>query len=644
MKTTRIIPAPCALLAALALAASAAVPHEWAVDLARPPTVEDVPVFRGETIDLSCAVLSGGRPYDLSGYSATLHWQTNGMPEETWWSAPASATGNVLRATWHPAMDPGVSPVSAFIGARDPRTGALAYRAIMRLRILPAPGATPNELPIPPRRIDFASVEIVNAPWVETETDPTVPAWAKAATPPLTEEVDPIASAWIAANTNPYGAVHKAYEADVARRADSADFASIAGTTDFSARAGSAWGLLVQDSDNRRDAADIFAALDAAVTEERDPVFSAWATNNNSWFRGKADTLRGDLPALPNLQVSDIMNADNQLKWGTIRTAWAATNYTDAAARAATNYTDAAIAAIPAPDLAALVPTNRMVAGVALDADIPLAGRIEVTNNTLRVFAPTNSTSDPVLAWEQPSASAILPALSAMSNLVVALAARVAALEAGGGAAQWADFDAQGNPNPDPDSTLLNRPFAALASGFQWVSSGGCYALAASGAVAFAADTGGEVRLFGSSVSNSVGLHSAGGVVTVGCNATGFVVSGSGQSAVASITYPYSGGDYPVIYGATSPAGPWTEMTAATWEADADAGTATASFPAVATGYFYRATTSVELGEYWHARIPSLLEGGILTSGSDISPVVYDTTITITQGGTSYRLPAQTVP
>lgn len=164
------LPAPAALLAA--------VPVRWTVETSRvQPAVFDV--VRGESIALEATLQSYGKPLETAPEDAwRIYWQTNGMGS-TWWSAPARATGNVLRASWTPAMDPGAPAVTGFIGSTGDN-----YRASFQLRFRHGPGATPNALPLPTPRIDFAAVEVANAPWIEEESDPTVPAWAKAAAKP----------------------------------------------------------------------------------------------------------------------------------------------------------------------------------------------------------------------------------------------------------------------------------------------------------------------------------------------------------------------------------------------------------------------------------------------------------------------------
>ena len=150
-----------ALLAALA--ANAAVPVRWTVETSRvQPAVFDV--VRGESIALEATLQSYGKPLETAPEDAwRIYWQTNGMGS-TWWSAPARATGNVLRASWTPAMDPGAPAVTGFIGSTGDN-----YRATFQLRFRHGPGATPNALPLPTPRIDFAAVEVANAPWAAAE-------------------------------------------------------------------------------------------------------------------------------------------------------------------------------------------------------------------------------------------------------------------------------------------------------------------------------------------------------------------------------------------------------------------------------------------------------------------------------------------
>lgn len=152
------------MLMAAALAAACAatsVPLRWTVETSRasPASFEQ---YRGTSIALEATLNSYERPLAVEG-EPRLYWQTNGMGS-AWWSAPATASNNVLRATFGPENDIGATSYTCFIGI----PGSV-YSAAFRLRMLPSPGAKPNTLPIPVPRIDFSEVEVTNAPWASSE-------------------------------------------------------------------------------------------------------------------------------------------------------------------------------------------------------------------------------------------------------------------------------------------------------------------------------------------------------------------------------------------------------------------------------------------------------------------------------------------
>ena len=150
---------------AILLHASAAVPLRWTVETsaANPATFDQ---FAGATYDLEAALQSRGKPLAVDG-DPRLYWQTNGMGS-AWWTAPATVSGNVLRATWTPACDVGARVYNCFIGI----TGT-TYNAAFQLRLRPSPGAVPNVIEQPPRVLDLAHTVVINPPW---PTDATIDA------------------------------------------------------------------------------------------------------------------------------------------------------------------------------------------------------------------------------------------------------------------------------------------------------------------------------------------------------------------------------------------------------------------------------------------------------------------------------------
>lgn len=139
---------------------AAALPEDWEVDLAaKQPQVFTLQRPRGETYELKAVLKRHGKPFEPAITNACIYWQTNGM-ENLYWSAPASVSNNVLRATWLPSMDPGAMTVRGYIG--DP---GHIYAAAFQFRFIASPGALPNALPLPTPVIDFARIRVLNPPW-----------------------------------------------------------------------------------------------------------------------------------------------------------------------------------------------------------------------------------------------------------------------------------------------------------------------------------------------------------------------------------------------------------------------------------------------------------------------------------------------
>ena len=149
----------------LLLTSSAAVPLRWTVETSRvQPAVFDA--YQGETLTFEAALQSKGKPLEAP-LNYSFFWQTNGMGS-TYWEAPCpvpsssrdGASTNVLFATFTPSMDVGARVYNCFIGSPSN-----IYHAAFQLRLRPSPGATPNELELPRKHIDFAEIEVKNAPW-----------------------------------------------------------------------------------------------------------------------------------------------------------------------------------------------------------------------------------------------------------------------------------------------------------------------------------------------------------------------------------------------------------------------------------------------------------------------------------------------
>lgn len=158
----------------------AAVPLRWTVETSRvnPASFE---AYQGETLELEAALQSYGKPLEAP-LNYSFFWQTNGMGNTYWEKKVVVGSRsrteedsnssvnlnlqpqptNVLFATFTPSMDVGAKVYNCFIGSPSN-----IYRAAFQLRLRPSPGAVPNELELPRKHIDFAQVEVENAPWAE---------------------------------------------------------------------------------------------------------------------------------------------------------------------------------------------------------------------------------------------------------------------------------------------------------------------------------------------------------------------------------------------------------------------------------------------------------------------------------------------
>jgi hypothetical protein len=159
------------------------------------PAASNEAYYHGETIEFRAV---RGRSVVTNVEYSCVYYQTNGM-DSVWWHTDG--------LVFHPTNDVGAASYRFFLEGRD-EVGR-DWHANGLLRLLPSPGFTPNEIELPVARLDFANIEVANAPYYDkteteakivelapapdystnntelvetihqTEVDPTVPAWAK---------------------------------------------------------------------------------------------------------------------------------------------------------------------------------------------------------------------------------------------------------------------------------------------------------------------------------------------------------------------------------------------------------------------------------------------------------------------------------
>lgn len=286
---------------------------------------------------------------------------------------------------------------------------------------------------------------------------------------------------------------------------------------------------------------------------------------------------------------------------------------------------------------------------VALDSDLaPYATRswtlstyggtnawMAIDGPLLGIYSCTNAASGTNTLWE--SSSAMGGQLANVAQRATNNTARITALEARPDLTSWGDYAPDGTPNPDAEAMVyLNKALTLMGSGFSWATSGSYACLCQSGAVAFQVENAGEIRIGTDVTTNYFGLVQ-GGSVTVGCRTDGIRVA----DGVAYLTYAYAGGAFPVVWFCGDLVeGVWQETTPV-WTDNGD-GTATAAVPATGSRGFWKATSTRETGAYFRSNVPAHFPAGVYGALAS-EPVKYDSVITVTSGGHTYRIPAELV-
>ena len=287
-----------------------------------------------------------------------------------------------------------------------------------------------------------------------------------------------------------------------------------------------------------------------------------------------------------------------------------------------------------------LIKRDEMQAKVTSATNAVISSIFELQNALLVVSNDVATIqTNGVVIWSSTSGGGSVPpsVTNELWQSIAALQGTVSSFESAlaGITRDWGSYAPDGSVNPDSDYMLyINRPATVWASGFQWSTSGGHAVLSTTGMVAFAVGDSGEMRIGPGDGTNYFGFVQ-GGSVEVGASAEGITVAGE----VATILYPYESGDFPVLWFTVDLAIPFEPMTGVVW-VDNEDGTATVTAPATTPRGFWRATTSATYTAEFRSTMPARFTGGVFGATNQV-PVIYDSTIQISSGGKTYRIPAE---
>ena len=143
-------------IALLASFTTLAAPLQWVCDWPEAKS-QTFSLYQGETATFEPTFRVNGRTVTNATIEA-VWYQTNGMGN-AWWKLDG--------ATFAPSNDVGAAAYRFFVEAKT--SDDILYRANGALRMLPSPGFTPNTIELPVARLDFAAVEVANAPWTDPD-------------------------------------------------------------------------------------------------------------------------------------------------------------------------------------------------------------------------------------------------------------------------------------------------------------------------------------------------------------------------------------------------------------------------------------------------------------------------------------------
>jgi hypothetical protein len=646
------------------------VPLRWTADLSRPASA-DWACYQGETLHLEPLFSSYGAALPLDGAALTLYLQTNGMGA-SWWQLPASAvtseTGRA-RAVFAPSADVGAAAYSYSIRAEY--AAGSSYRAFGTLTMRASPGFSPASAPAP----SYWPTLAADVLQLLVPSLPTYGAW--------TNEAAARASADAALNLRIDGIAESGTgSASAAMSGSALRLVSADSNWWVSVLGGTATLLRVTWTNAPSDAALVM--WDSAMSPTYGAVtltragsrWEAYGQDDIYWYvgdiyaegyyRAAAYNTESDTPHYYSLVPYDTTTWPKSYAQPGARTGWvdrviAAVSSTNTVG---TYVTSAALAAALAGFNPAAATNALAVASNAFALAQAAATRAQLdaaTNALVRLyFVSTN-------AWIGVDYSNATVSVSMLSTNGATNTVTVGAAEAGidpeatnllwqalnsglsglnsglAGKADkaWGKYAPDGAANPDPAyMTFLNAPATWFASGCSWATSGAYAVLTTPGAVAFESGGDGALRI-GPDGTNWFG-YITGGSVIVGAVPESFTVyDGGTQFGSASITYDYDGGAMPSLWFAPSLEVGFTllEPGSVFWTDNLN-GTATVHAPALSPAGFYKATTLATFSSVFTTTMPARFSGGVF-GATNATPVIYDSTVTITSGGHTYRIPAQ---
>ncbi len=568
-----------------------------------------------------------------------------------YWSAPAHVESNHVCAVWSPTNDVGASVYNCFIGSIDG-----SYRAAFKLRLLESPGYSPNTLDLPTPRLDFATIEVSNAPWLTDESDPTVPAWAKSETQPLPPDYANVSNKAMTAlqeHQDISGKLNKSGDTMTGDlMIENANFLWIYGNDIICPTVGpDGIGLRYRYNDNIRNMYFPGTSADSvALLSDIPSQFSYTAITNAPWLRAETD---------PTVPAWAMAASKPSYSWSEITS-----KPSFAAVATSGSYNDLSskptIPTVPTAQINAATTTNALQ-----EAEIGETRQIVATwenflDGSNVVFSITNYPSgsynldaakqrilelrDGAYVEVYNSRDEILLHINDFSNRYVrvaldAIVDEVAARLASKADRDWGKYTSAGGEAPS-NTVYMTAPNTVFAGGLEYervaVGEGTICVLTTRGAPTWTQGDEGTFKFQDDGGTNYFGFAKTDSY-TIGANTDGITV----QGGMVTMNYNITMSGRPCVwYKSSLSSGAWEQLNlpdgspvagashAVTWEANPDPGTQVCYINVGnAPSGFFRATVEVAGEAKFMTNMPADLSGGWIcpNTATDVNGVIKPT-------------------
>ena len=123
-----------------------------------------ISLLQGEAVEFHFTLFADGIKIPLVS-SAEVYYRHDEMEEGLWYRDSAQVSNGVVIWQWDSSLDVGAKKYSWFVRARGSSTSDVSYRILGKFNMLKSPNFTPNQIPLPRQTLDFADIEVLNAPY-----------------------------------------------------------------------------------------------------------------------------------------------------------------------------------------------------------------------------------------------------------------------------------------------------------------------------------------------------------------------------------------------------------------------------------------------------------------------------------------------